>query len=315
MGSSDRINYALRPNKNVERKLIFEGLRALNPQFNVSNYCYVGLGSLWFIDFILAHKLLSINDMVSIEADWDIYTRACYNKPFSCIEVLDGDTATKLPGLLQKNKRYIVWLDYDSDLSSSVFEDLDLLCEKLTSGSIVLITLNAHIGSLSRSWDHEKRYKALKALVGDLLPPTVVPEDLTLEEYPAILCEIVNLQLDHRTRISGRDERYHPLFNFSYRDGAPMITVGGMIAGKDEAHLLQDSELWGLSQCAKEETLVLSVPPLTLKEKVALDQLLPDQHLTTDSVFDKYEISISEEMLSAYQDYYLYYPVYGELQL
>lgn len=315
MGSSEKINYALRPNKNVERKLIFEGLRALKPQFDIANYCYIGLGSLWFIDFILAHKLLSISDMISIEADWDIFTRACYNKPYSCIEVLEGDTGTKLPGCLQKDKQYIVWLDYDSFLSDSVFEDLALLCERLTGGSIVMITLNAHINNLTRNRDEDKKYEALKRLVGELMPPSVVPQDLTKVGYPSVLCKIVNLQLEHRTRISGREERYHPIFNFSYQDGAPMITVGGMIASEEESSLLRESDLWGLSQCSRERTLVLSVPPLTLKEKTALDQLLPDQHLSNDVVFDMYGISISEEMLLAYQDYYLYYPVYGELQL
>ena len=58
MPSFDAINYATRPNKNVERKLIFSSLRELDRSFDLSNHKYIGLGSVWFVDFVLAHKSL-----------------------------------------------------------------------------------------------------------------------------------------------------------------------------------------------------------------------------------------------------------------
>jgi hypothetical protein len=38
MPAADRINYALRPNKNVERKLIVEALGALPTHFDLRSY-------------------------------------------------------------------------------------------------------------------------------------------------------------------------------------------------------------------------------------------------------------------------------------
>ena len=67
MASSDYINYVIRPNKTVERKLIFETLSRLAPIFNFAEYRYIGFGALWFVDFVMAHKYLSIANMISIE--------------------------------------------------------------------------------------------------------------------------------------------------------------------------------------------------------------------------------------------------------
>ncbi len=76
------INYSIRPNKNVERKLIIEFLSALEQKFHISNYRYIGFGSMWFTDFILMHKALQINDMISIEESKSNEKRAEFNKPF-----------------------------------------------------------------------------------------------------------------------------------------------------------------------------------------------------------------------------------------
>ena len=91
--SFDVVNYSLRPNKNIERKLIFESLRMMDNIFDFSSYRYVGMGSLWFVDFILAHKMLHINNMVSIEMP-EYEKRVEFNKPYNCINIEPGDTTT-----------------------------------------------------------------------------------------------------------------------------------------------------------------------------------------------------------------------------
>ena len=69
MPSFDAINYSLRPSKAIQRQLIFEGIRELHGQLLLSDSVYVGLGSVWFTDFVLAHEILNIKHMVSIEED------------------------------------------------------------------------------------------------------------------------------------------------------------------------------------------------------------------------------------------------------
>jgi len=51
------------------RQLIFDGVRLLQDRLDLERLIYVGFGSIWFTDFMLAHKILRIDDMVSIEGD------------------------------------------------------------------------------------------------------------------------------------------------------------------------------------------------------------------------------------------------------
>ena len=68
MGKSyEEINYAIRPAKCIERKMLCEAFRKLSVFGDVKNYRYIGFGSPFFNDFYLFHKNLSINNMICIE--------------------------------------------------------------------------------------------------------------------------------------------------------------------------------------------------------------------------------------------------------
>ena len=81
MASFDIVNYSLRPSKGIQRQIVFDGIRMLKSRLELSEMIYVGLGSIWFSDFVQAHKSLDIRRMVSIEADDTGYCRARFNKP------------------------------------------------------------------------------------------------------------------------------------------------------------------------------------------------------------------------------------------
>ena len=54
--SFDKVNYSLRPAKQVERKVLVELLHQVStamPGYDVRNYTYVGFGSVYYTDFIL----------------------------------------------------------------------------------------------------------------------------------------------------------------------------------------------------------------------------------------------------------------------
>ncbi|HYX17747.1 MAG TPA: O-methyltransferase, partial [Nostoc sp.] len=55
-----------------------DSLRCLSPFGEVAAYRYVGFGSTYFSDFILFHKSLHIEDMISIEKDKYAKTRFEY---------------------------------------------------------------------------------------------------------------------------------------------------------------------------------------------------------------------------------------------
>jgi hypothetical protein len=317
MPVSDRLDYSLRPNKNVERKLMIEVLRALMPEFTIPEYRYVGMGSLWFVDFGLVHRTLGIYDMVSIERDTP--DRAVFNRPFKCIEVKDGDTTSVLPTLRLKRKPSVVWLDHESGIDGPGLRDATLVSERVPSGSVLVLTLNAQAQRLKNQKDPDgndltkEEYLRMKA--GDAVPFPLSKDALDKDRYPALLGRIVSAHIRHSLRAAGRPEKFWQFFDLAYQDGAPMVTVGGMIATEEEAAKIAWDRLSPLEGCVRdgEPQASIAVPLLTAREKVALDRLLPcDGALTEEVVRENYEFTISQEKLDAYRTFYRYYPLFAE---
>ena len=69
MSSFEKINYNLRPNKCIERKMMCEALGRLAFLEYLENYRYIGFGSPYFADFTLFHRSLGITKLESIEKE------------------------------------------------------------------------------------------------------------------------------------------------------------------------------------------------------------------------------------------------------
>ena len=62
-----KIDYRVRPAKHAERMMMCEAFARLGAFDELPSYQYVGLGSVYFVDFLLFHRILGIRDMVNIE--------------------------------------------------------------------------------------------------------------------------------------------------------------------------------------------------------------------------------------------------------
>src|SRR5688572_5058812 len=96
--SYEKFNYALRPNKRTQGKMIFEALARYLSAFPKRRFGYVGFGSMWFADFLHAHRRLGLTALVSIELEAG-YRRAVFNRPFKCVRVVEGNSSVVLPSL------------------------------------------------------------------------------------------------------------------------------------------------------------------------------------------------------------------------
>lgn len=318
--SFEGFNYALRPNKNVERKMIMDCLLSLRDKFSLHTYKYIGFGSMWFCDFILAHKMLGINELISIEIE-EYAGRAKFNRPYKCIKVIGGMSSDVLGKISVNKYKSIVWLDYDSKLGGPVLKDLQFLCRNAKGGTFLIVTVNANVKQLENVSDIEgNRLSGLKALEyivedPDLLPTGITSNDLTIEKFPSIVSKILFERINSSIVKSGRAERFLPIFNISYADSTPMVTVGGIIGNYDMAEKLNYDELSSKYYIVKkEDQVVISVPPLTQKEKLTIDQLFPSPTVPTeDEMKDVMGFSLTEEIIQAYRLLYLYYPTFGEV--
>lgn len=196
MASFDVVNYSLRPSKSIQRQLVFEGVAKLKSQLDLDRLAYIGFGSIWFTDFVLAHKLLGIDDMVSIECNDVGYHRALFNSPFATVRVRHGFSSAVLPTLYEddiiRGRPWLVWLDYDYEFNATLRDDVVALVENAPANSILLITFNGNEMKYGAAPDRPEHLRGLfGAAVPDDLPKRACKDermqetlaDLSLE-YP-----------------------------------------------------------------------------------------------------------------------------------
>lgn len=315
------INYRVRPRKNVERKIIAELLRDVLNRLPAREFRYIGFGSYWFEDFLLFHKALGLRSMYSIEYPNNA-ARARFNRPLRCIHVLEGESTHVLPTIEWGNNPSIVWLDYTADLGGPVFRDCDLLTQNLDPGSILLVTLNAHRQQLqnnseSDSPDRDEQLATLTRLVGNSLPAETSVADLSLKRFPNVVASSVLNHIQHAMVSSGRGLEFHRLVNVRYSDNAPMVTVGGIILDEETHHAVTDHDLtekWGF---LRERTpFEIEIPELTMREKLALDRLIPSGELSLkDEMERELGFSLKDAAVRSYERLYQYYPTFSEMQM
>lgn len=277
--SFQRINYALRPAKNVERKMLAETFHHLSRFQPVREYRYIGLGSVYFSDFVLFHKTLGITDMICIERETGSADRVEFNRPFGCVKIEMSSTAGVLPSL-GWDKRSITWLDYDSVLSAGTLSDVDTVVSRAPSGSVLAVTLNAHPRLLEDSIDDMR-----EDLGAEILPERIGPSDLEGWKgagfYWSILSESIRTSLERRNdgHTDPSPMMFEQLFHFHYQDSSKMFTLGGLLYSEAETTL---RDACGFHQLdfyrPGPEAFLIDVPKLTFREIRHLDRRLPSGH-------------------------------------
>lgn len=315
--SFEKINYLLRPSKQVERKLFVEALHRLaSLGYCVPDYTYLGLGSVYYADFLLFHKYLYLDDMICAESA-PIPKRMMFNRPFDFIRLEMKEVAELIPDL-KRDRKHFVWLDYDDPLDASMLQDTAGLLHVLAPGSILVVTVDAE-PRLPKNADTNK-------MTGDQLIDLAVAQiSEQLGRYysgkigrsvftPSSLPPFyANVLMSHiREQISKRANMgFLQLFNFQYADGAHMLSLGGLIDDKEQLSKVRASDLFDLDFVHDDtEPILISVPPLTMREKHHLDQIVRTPGSSGDLPFE-----LDEQMLTNFCKYYRHYPTYQETLL
>src|SRR5438128_8766395 len=133
-----QVFYDLRPAKQVERRMIIDVLQRLaSVGFYVRDYQYTGLGSIYFVDFTLFHRLLGLRKLLSVEYDASITNRIRFNQPFGLVEIAMKPVGDVIP-TLDEGLKHVLWLDYDRHLDSDLVADTSLAGFRLSPGSVLL---------------------------------------------------------------------------------------------------------------------------------------------------------------------------------
>lgn len=313
-GSYERINYALRPAKSIERKMIAEALGRLSAFATLETYRYVGFGSTYFGDFRLFHRSLGIKNMISIERDVDNQDRFEFNKPYRCIDMWYDSSTNVLPQL-PTGVRTILWLDYDSQVNLEVLSDVEFFCAGAQQGSMLIVTVNANPGP---GTDYSRRRKELVKRVGkDNVPGRIRLNDLPGWGTAAVSRIIINNKIEETLQRrngplpEGSRILYKQIFNFHYQDSSKMLTVGGLLYDEGQSSIVARCDFEGLPFVSKDEDPYrIEVPPLTLKEIRHLNAQLP-----TDDPAQLQASRIPEDHLIQYSRSYRHFPAFVEAEL
>lgn len=323
--SFHRVNYSIRTNKHIERRLVFDRLRRMEAAFAMSSYRYIGLGSMWFVDFVLAHRVLGIANMLSIECEEEV-SRAEFNKPYDCIEIKHGMVSTVLDRMnpVDWSVPSVAWLDYDGRFDEDVRTDCERYLRKAPTGSVIIVSVNAHRNSYRPGVgaEREPSVKTLRELLGDAVPTDagLRKSDVSLNEFPALLSKSLLNYMSGVVRGSGREtgqmpDHFVPLFDLCHEDNAPMVTVGGIVASWKQLTTLEglfklDVEHLFSGDAAVRE--VIDLIPITLKEKMALDRLLPCDANEFVHRINTSGIKVTQGQAEKYRHFYTRFPVFTE---
>ena len=82
--TGDKIDYSLRLQKSIERKIFCDVVRTLNYFGTVEDYRYIGFGSFYYQDFLMFYEDFNICNGISIEIDSEAYVNK--TDMISCIQ-------------------------------------------------------------------------------------------------------------------------------------------------------------------------------------------------------------------------------------
>ena len=312
MASLGTVNYSLRPSKNIQRQLVFDGIRLLQGSLSLENPVYIGFGSVWFTDFTIAHKLLGVRDMVSIEGNDILSKRAAFNAPYATVTVKHGMSGAILPELFAddalRTRPWIIWLDYVSALDEAVRDDIRAVIENAPKDSLLLITFNGHEMSYGRGSERPDR---LHDILG-----AVVPDDLAKNacQGDRMQAALADLTLDFMTSTAAEMSRpggFVPAFRVIYQDGAPMVTVGGILPAKGAARVAAD--VVGRPDWPGKPEAPIKAPHLTMREAAVLQAQLPSNEPLSRQIVQDLGFDLEDEELQAYERYYRQYPAFAQI--
>lgn len=314
--SGRKINYSVRPAKNVERKMMRDFFIRLSHLDRIEDYRYVGFGSKYFSDFIIFHRHLNISEMVSIESDTRNKERYEFNKPYSNITMKWGRSTIVLPEIASSPKRTIYWLDYDGLFEGYMLEDSAIIAENINSGSVVAISFNCQSPEFSDGDITSLKDALIKQVNKKHIPGNLDPRGWRSSRTMATFLkncvkEEISSVLNKRNLSAKSDDQkiyFEQKLFFTYADGAPMTTVAFLFFNKEEEQAVNNCRLDDLYFTRKsDDPFDITMPNLTIKEIRHLMEIRPDQSKINTKIF-------TPKDAQALWDNYRYFPGFSEIE-
>lgn len=309
MKSTNCINYELRPNKFVERKMFVSSLARIMGFFR-KTYQYIGFGGIAFTDFKLIHKELNIENLHSIEKMYS-KEKLEFNKPYAQIQIEHGDSTNVLTKL-DLSKPTIIWLDYDNRLEPFMFDDLNIVLQDIPIGSIYVMSCN----SILKNNDNETMSLVeLKEKFQDLVPFNISEDCCAEKNAPKTVSRMIgdacNKNIKDRSLL-GEQIHFQKLYNFTYTDNqAPMITYGGIVLSNEMT--IADLQLDDFPFINTNDIYEINIPNFTLREMSYINHSITDEEKIHHDLIEKSIVKLKE--YENYKKFYKYIPNYFDVRI
>lgn len=282
-GTFRRIDYRLRPAKHAERLMMADVFARLSRFESISEYQYVGLGSVYFADFSLFHRALGFRTMVNIEgaAHGIEQNRFRANAPVQ-IDLRFGMTTSELPKVAF-DQRTVAWLDYDSRLEMDHLGDIAFFARKCQSGSVLAVSVQCEPTKSDVPGDRDA-VEAIAAKIGpNFVPPSLRNEDLIGNGTAVVFRNAMALRLDQALKSRNLSAASPDLvfsaeqiLNLVYADGLKMLTVAWVLIEERDRKTFDACDFKQFD-FVRDSTapFEIKVPKLTPREMRILQSQLP----------------------------------------
>ncbi len=331
--SGASIPYHLRPHKSVDRRLFLDLLGRFERWQPLVNYVYVSMGAYPLEDHKLIHRQLGITKLIAFDFDEDIVARQRFNRPIeSCFcfhkksaDLISGLEATLRTCQFPDTSCLIFWLDYtDPQKISNQIKEFESLLNKLKSGDIVRVTVNAHPNAFNedgvltptlKADKQKKQHQNLKNKIGDYLPAAFSPTEMTPAGLPLALSHAFSVAALKALPVSG-NLNFVPLSIIRYADGVQMLSITGTVIDRSEkSNLLEKLALkeWPFGSGDWTTIHELLVPALTIRERLFLERGIMTKDPTDLRSELGFETAADIELLNFLENYKHYYRFYPSL--
>ncbi|WP_285338860.1 O-methyltransferase [Vibrio parahaemolyticus] len=323
--SGSSIPYHLRQNKAVERALFLDQLKKIDAWLkrqqlvSLTEYRYIGFGGPFLEDFKSIHREINITKMISIEYDADTLKRQEFNKPISCIELLEEPmTSSNFIANDDFSEPSIFWLDYVNTKYDEQFTDLRNAIAKMSEYDILKVTLNANVANISGDQDdlQGSRLQSYRDTISSaFLPTDLDPSQFTAKKFHQVLVlTAINALNQGALRKSGVSVKL--LSAFVYADGQKMLTITCILIPDD----IDCSELDSWEYAFNISNIPnISLPSLSARERIEIERMLPASELQDIKEHLGYKItsrsSDNDILLQNFISYHQKYPWFGKVSI
>lgn len=303
------ISYDLRPAKQSERGILVDILKVAGDcGLPIRDYRYVGMGANRFYDFLLLHKYVGIQDMISLEHDGNMYQRARYNVPYHFIDVQNKKAFDFLTSG-GSEKPEIIWLDYDGGIGPDMLVDITTLSARAKIGDFFFVTVNGEEPHYMNGFNDIERLQSLQDTMGDHAG-SVVLEDVERSQFSNAVYKVLIAAFRYAFSVR-REGSFVPLLQVEYSDSMPMVTVGGAFLSEGTAIDLCKKMKKTLPFLLKELYKIRSFH-LTERERSLFDRALTGSPRSRKDINTLKKLGFKESEFVAYGQLIRYLPRYVE---